>query len=125
MRPARVIPESGAVRVPGAHPILRPPRLTWVWVRRLLIAVLLAVSLAYLPYRLYLRSGLSRLLSLRAELQQVRAENQRLAQDNRRLGQELERLKDDDLAIERVARDELGLIRPGEIVFKVVEPPAR
>ena len=33
---------------------------------------------------------------------------------------ELDRLKeDDDRAIERVARDELGLIRPGELVYKV------
>lgn len=121
--------ESGptAMPVPGAYPaypLAAPPSMTWVWVRRLLMAALLAVALAYVPYRIYLRSGVARLLALQAELQHVRGENGRLRKDNRRLRQELSRIKDGDadLAVEQVARDELGLIRPGEIVFKVVEP---
>lgn len=118
------------VPVPGAYPaypIVAPPSMTWVWARRLVMAALLAVALAYLPYRIYLRSGVSRLLSLQAELQHVRGENARLRKDNRRLRQELSRIKDGDadLAVEQVARDELGLIRPGEIVFKVVGPEPR
>lgn len=111
-------------RIPGAVPLPAGPRPAWVWTRRLLIAALLAVSLAYLPYRVYLRSGVAHLIGLQAELDQVRADNGKLRQDNRRLHRELDRLKDDELAIERVAREELGLVRPGEIVFKVVEPPA-
>jgi cell division protein FtsB len=95
----------------------------WLWARRLTLAAVLAVSLGYLPYRVYLRSGLSRYFTLKEELAQLRAANQRLRQDNRRLLRELSRLRSDELAVERVAREELGLIRPGEIVFRVEGVP--
>lgn len=99
------------------------PSSAWLWARRLGTALALAFSLGYLPYRFYLRSGLSQYLSLQAELTQIRASNQRLLKDNQKLRMELDLLSGDDRAIERVVRDELGLIRPREIVFKVEEAP--
>ncbi|MCS6912741.1 MAG: septum formation initiator family protein [Myxococcales bacterium] len=105
------------------HGGLPPVRVTRRWVRGLILAALLAVALAYVPYRLYLRSGLARYLSLQAELTQVRERNQALRQDNRRLLREIDQLRTDERAIERVAREELGLVRAGEIVFKVEERP--
>jgi len=45
---------------------------------------------------------------------------------NERLRDEVSRLTDDPAAIEEIARDELGLMRPGEKVFivKDLKPPA-
>jgi cell division protein FtsB len=97
-----------------------------VWVRRIGIAAVVAVAMGYVPYHLYASSGLARLMRLRGEAESLHAGNIKLAEENRRLRQELDSLVDGpgDIelskgAIERVARDELGLVRPGEIVFKI------
>ncbi len=57
---------------------------------------------------------------LQQQLQDLRAENLRLAE-------EIAALHSDPRAIERLAREELGLARPGEIVFILREDqgPAR
>jgi cell division protein FtsB len=97
-----------------------------VWVRRLGIATLVAVALGWVPYQLYAASGLARYLRLRAERDQLHENNLRLYQDNQRKRAELEALSDGEegvsrAALERAARDELGLVKPGEIVFKIEE----
>jgi drug/metabolite transporter (DMT)-like permease len=81
--------------------------------------VLLALALGYLPYKLYLRSGLVQYVSLRGELAALTARNEQLQSSIRELRHQLERMKEDPAAIERVARDELGMVRSGEVVFKV------
>ena len=53
---------------------------------------------------------------LRKEIQQVNAENRDLA------GQ-VKALKSDPRMIERIAREEMGLARPGELIFKLPAPP--
>jgi cell division protein FtsB len=40
-------------------------------------------------------------------------------QENARLREEIRRLKEDPAAVEAIAREELGLIRPGEMLFIV------
>ena len=55
---------------------------------------------------------------LRQEIQQVNAENRELA------GQ-VKALKSDPRMIERIAREEMGLARPGELIFKLPPPPAK
>ncbi len=47
----------------------------------------------------------------------LRAEIAHLKQDNLRLMQQVRSLKQDPAYIERIARDEIGLARPGEIVY--------
>lgn len=48
-----------------------------------------------------------------------------LRMENRRLASEIVALRSDPRAIERLAREELGLSRPGETVFLIRdEPPA-
>ncbi|MFO0574896.1 MAG: septum formation initiator family protein [Polyangia bacterium] len=90
-----------------------------LWTIRLTLAAGLAVLLGYLPYKLYLRSGLSQYVSLKAELARLIATNEELRQQNSDLRAQLARIQEDDSEIERVARDELGLLRIGELVFKV------
>jgi cell division protein FtsB len=74
------------------------------------------IALGYIPYHVYARSGLARTLVLRRDLQALRARNAQLAAENERLSREAEALRNDPAAIERVARAELGWVRPGEIV---------
>ena len=60
------------------------------------------------------------------ELQQTvsdqRAENARLQQRNDALSAEVEDLKSGETAVEERARSELGMIKPGETFYRVVEP---
>ena len=93
--------------------------ITLLWLGRLVAALLLALALGYLPYKLYLRSGLVQYVSLRGELAALTARNEQLQSSIRELRHQLERMKEDPAAIERVARDELGMVRSGEVVFKV------
>ena len=65
-----------------------------------------------------LRLEEQRLLALESEIEELRAENQRVAG-------EVSALTSDPGAIERIAREQLGLARPGELVFVLAESPAR
>ena len=98
-----------------------------VWVRRLGIAALLAVALGYVPYHLYGSSGLARYVRLKAERDALHEGNLKLHEQNQRLRGELEALSDEEgnlsrAAVERAARDELGLVKPGEVVYQVNQP---
>ncbi len=97
---------------------MRKPSTLWLW--RIAVALGVAVALGWLPYQAYGRSGLARLVKLRGELQGLREECAGLRAANARLRAEVARYEEDpDAAIERAARDELGLVKPGEIVFRV------
>lgn len=96
------------------------------WLSRVAIAALIAVTLGWLPYQVYARSGLFRYWKLRAEYHRLHDENLRLHETNLKLRAELDELSDDAAgqtlsraAIERAARDELGLVRPGEVVYSL------
>jgi cell division protein FtsB len=52
----------------------------------------------------------------------VRQEIDRINQENQQLQKSVQSLKTDPEAIERIAREEMGLARPGEYIFKI---PAR
>ncbi len=99
---------------------------TSVWVRRLGIAALLAVALGWVPYHLYGSSGLARYVRLKSERDALHEANLKMHEQNQRLRAELEALSDEDdnlsrAAVERAARDELGLVKPGEVVYQVDE----
>jgi cell division protein FtsB len=96
-------------------------RETKTWAGRLFAAAVVAFVLAYVPYHLYARSGLARTLLFRHDLAALRAHNRELAQENDRLARAAAALRDDPAAIERVARVELGWVKPGEIVV-VLDP---
>jgi|SRR5690349_10624678 cell division protein FtsB len=97
-----------------------------VWVRRLGIAAVVALALGWLPWQVYSSSGLARYLKLRHERDQLHADNLKLHADNQRKRAELEAISEgpgsaeiSKAAVERAARDELGLVKPGEVVFKI------
>ena len=91
-------------------------RETRTWAGRATAAVVVMFALGYIPYHVYARSGLARTLVLRRDLKSLRARNAQLAAENDRLAREAEALRSDPAAVERVARAELGWVRPGEII---------
>ena len=91
-------------------------RETKTWAGRLAAAAVVVFVLAYVPYHVYVRSGLRHTIVLRRDLTALRTHNLELATENQRLAREAEALRTDPAAFERVARDELGWVRAGEIV---------
>jgi cell division protein FtsB len=85
---------------------------------RVISFVLLALTLVSVPLLLLGKRGVPRYLGLRKELARVESENERLTREVRELRLETELLRTDPRAIERLARDELGMVRDGEVVFQ-------
>jgi cell division protein FtsB len=99
-----------------------------LWLRRLGIALALAAAFGYFPSFFYRRSGLAHYFRLRAEFEALHAGNLRLREQNLKLRRDLDSLVDplneatgglSEAAVERVARDELGFVRSGEVVFQI------
>lgn len=59
----------------------------------------------------------------RHQLERTTAELERLQQDNERLGARITALQTDDAEIERVAREQLGMVKPGERAYAILPPP--
>ena len=53
------------------------------------------------------------------QIEQLRGEIDRLNRQNQELTQDVNALKTDPAAIEKIAREEMGLARPGEMIFKM------
>ena len=79
---------------------------------------LLVVSIVAVPLRILDEQGLPRYRVLRDELIHVRKENERLGREVVQLHREVTALRSDPAAIERIARDELGMVRDGEFIFQ-------
>lgn len=84
---------------------------------RLLPALILVLAVVGAPLLMFSAHGLPKLRSLEQELAQIRRENDEERRQIAFLRQTVRRLKDDPAAVERIARDELGLVRKDEVVF--------
>jgi len=70
--------------------------------------------------------GLLHLARLKSEKQRLDEQNYRLQKENESLQRQITRLRRDDLYLEQVAREELHLVRPGEIIYRFrPRPPSR
>jgi cell division protein FtsB len=90
--------------------------------RRLSIAavVLLAASLAGFGVRESIR-----VWQLRQELRALEADVSTLAERQKRLEEIAERLRSDPAYLEKLAREEMGMVREGETVLKFPSRPTR
>jgi cell division protein FtsB len=94
-----------------------PRRATTVGKRRFVIAILAVAILGLLWSLVMGEMGAVKYFRMRAEANQLRSDIERLKQDNVRLMREVRSLKNDPAYLERLARDKIGLARPGEIVY--------
>lgn len=94
--------------------------------RRILNGLLVFATVVLLVDALVGENGLVKRVRARRQYAAEAAELSRLRHDNARLREQVRRLNDDPSAIESIAREELGLIRPGELLFIVRDAqPAR
>ena len=95
---------------------LRPLKNRWyflIWPFLVLASVLLII---------WSPNGLLHLRQLRVEHQDLLQKNYILEKENQHLYEEISRLQKDPDAIESLARQELGLVREGELIFHFVKP---
>jgi|SRR5689334_4488272 cell division protein FtsB len=89
------------------------------------IALILLVILIGLQLKLWTGSGgMREVETLRASVKKQGDDNDRLRQRNQALAADVSDLKHGEQAVEARARAELGLIKPGETFYQVVEQPA-
>ncbi len=99
------------------------------WLNRLLLALLVAGAIAYLPRQLTESGSSEDLARVQRERTELEAGNEALRADIELLAAEVRALHQDpgdprgredlNAEIERIAREDLNLIRPGEVVFEV------
>jgi cell division protein FtsB len=82
-------------------------------------ALLVAACSALFLQDVFSAHGLLAMNRSRREAAEIRLEIQRLNLENQRLADRVQSLKSDPSAIECIAREEIGLARPGEFVFKL------
>ncbi len=89
-----------------------------------LLTLLLLAALIALQVKLWVGSGgRSEVEKLQAAVAAQEAENAELRRRNAALAAEVEDLKSGTAAVEERARAELGMIRPGETYYRIVDEP--
>lgn len=79
---------------------------------------LLVMSIISVPLLILGDEGLPRYRQLKDELQETRSRNDQLRREIQDLQHEVRAVRRSPQAVERIARNELGMIRDGEIVFQ-------
>ena len=95
---------------------LKPPKNSWyflIWPFLVLASILVII---------WSPNGLLDLRQLQVEHQELLQKNHILEKENQHLYEEISRLQKDPDAIESLARQELGLVREGELIFHFVKP---
>jgi cell division protein FtsB len=69
--------------------------------------------------------GMNEVWRLEKSVAEQKEKNEALKARNDALAAEVANLKDRDEAVEERARSELGLVKPGEKFYQVVEPPKK
>ncbi len=86
-------------------------------VRRKLLGVAACVAAVLTLVSAVDAKGFRRYLRLRQDVEAIQERNRVLAEQNATLLREINALRNDPAALERAAREELGYVKPGELVF--------
>ena len=95
-----------------------------VFLRRHGRAILVVLVLALLIHDIFGAHGLLAMRRTQKEIERLRKDIRQVNQENRDLNEQVKGLKSDPQTIERIAREEMGLARPGERIFKLPGPRA-
>lgn len=85
--------------------------------------MLLALAILFLfAHDIFGTHGFLAMRRTQKEIERLRTDLTKLNDDNRQLSDQMKALRSDPKLIEKIARDELGLARPGEVIIKVPVP---
>jgi cell division protein FtsB len=89
------------------------------YLRRNARQVLGLALFALLVHDIFGAHGFIAMRRTQKEIEQIRGQILKLNDENKSLSDQVTSLKTDPKAIERIAREEMGLARPGEIIYKL------
>ncbi len=87
------------------------------WAFRLVLAIVVAVAIGYLPGEVLRRDP--RAAKLQAQLDELELESTELTETNAQLVRQIRALQTDVSAVEDRARSDLGMVYPNELVIRV------
>lgn len=88
------------------------------WSRYALTILGLAVLLLAI-HDIFGNHGLLAMRRTQSQIQELHGEIDRLNKENSDLNHQVQSLRTDPKTVERIAREEMGLARPGEMIFKL------
>lgn len=85
------------------------------------MAILLSgvITVVFLISFVFSKGGIQELQAARTRVQQLESEIIQLQSENRRLATEIDSLRKSTFAVERIAREDLGMSKPGETIYMV------
>ena len=98
--------------------LLPPPPRKYKGILLTCVAALVLLAIA----AVYGDRGLIHLLRMRSEQSALEHTAFDLQQQNERLRQRIQRLRSDDHYLEQLARERIGLVKKGEIMYRVTTP---
>ena len=84
------------------------------------LATILVFFFVMVMVAVFHKDGILTVNEFKDEQRKLKEANVALSQENRRIATEIEELKSDPFAIEKVAREKLNLVKPGETGYQLV-----
>ncbi|MPZ20234.1 MAG: hypothetical protein GEV06_20305 [Luteitalea sp.] len=100
-----------------------PPRHRGL-VRRLVRGLIVFATVVLAADAIFGQKGVLERMRVRGQYEQLKVSVDALKEQNRSLREDARRLREDPSAIEAIARRELGLVKPGELLFIVKDIPS-
>jgi cell division protein FtsL len=97
---------------------MKEPKGRWKYLVVLVLIILLVITY----YTVFGERGVLELRKLERTVEEAKAKTEEVKMENERLKQEIQRLQSDQQYIEKLARQELGLARKDEMIYKKVTP---
>ncbi len=85
------------------------------------IYILLLFCIALVVHEIFGQNGFLAMRRQQKEVEALQQQMQRLQQENTELEKQIHSLRTDPKAIERVAREQMRMARPGEIIYTLPE----
>jgi cell division protein FtsB len=86
------------------------------------LVLVVSIILVITYYTVFGERGVLELRKLERTVEEAKAKTEEVKKENERLKQEIQRLQSDQQYIEKLARQELGLARKDEMIYKKVTP---
>ena len=95
------------------------PSKAGAYLRKNVRQILALALFALLVHDVFGPHGFIAMRRTQKEIEQVREQISKMNDENKSLAEQVNSLKTDPKSIERIAREEMGLARPGEMIFKL------
>jgi cell division protein FtsB len=95
------------------------PRQVGDYLRKNVRQILGLALFALLVHDVFGPHGFIAMRRTQKEIDQIREQIGKVNDENKALSEQVSALKSDPKAIERIAREEMGLARPGEMIFRL------